>query len=485
MQPPVRAAEYVRMSTERQEYSIPYQQAANAAYAASHHYQIVRKYSDEGASGLTLAGRPGLRKLLEDALCADRTFDVILVYDVSRWGRFQNPDQAAHYEFLCHQAGVRIEYCAEPFDNDGSPSSGLLKHLKRAMAAEYSRELSARIIRARRSLAEQGFWVGGVPPFGYRRELFDASGHSYGVMETGDWSWNTRLHARLVLGPSAEVEAIRRVFFLYLEPGGTQRGVARQLNAEGVITQRGGPWSQATVRHVIDNQTYCGRLIQCRSSGVLGEPLKLRQTSTATWVVQEDAIPAIVSRARMAAAQRKRHALAYNPSDQELLAEIEALIARHGRLTEAVLRRSGRWSYGVYRRRFGGIQDMRSRFGLARPRTSEARAQAIQMAHASRVARGMVRSDEDLLKILRELLGKHGRLTTRIIEENPSTPNAYTFVRRFGGLANAYALVGYVPSGLQAAVLRATLPKKPNPLLYGADGRAHPQPKQLDLFELS
>ncbi len=47
-------------------------------------------------------------------------FKVILVYDVSRWGRFQDVDEAAHYEFLCRSASVPVRYCAEQFENDGS-----------------------------------------------------------------------------------------------------------------------------------------------------------------------------------------------------------------------------------------------------------------------------------------------------------------------------------------------------------------------------
>jgi hypothetical protein len=55
---------------------------------------------------------------------------------VSRWGRFQDIDEAAHYEFLCRQAGVKVIYCGEQFENDGSIFSNLVKSLKRTMAAE-------------------------------------------------------------------------------------------------------------------------------------------------------------------------------------------------------------------------------------------------------------------------------------------------------------------------------------------------------------
>src|SRR5690349_5660278 len=128
---PIRAAQYLRMSSDNQRYSTENQQTAIAEYAAQHGYNIVASYRDAGKSGLSLKGREALRQLLSDALDAERTFDVILVYDVSRWGRFQNPDQAAYYEFLCRQAGVRVVYCAEPFGEDVAPITTIVKHLKR------------------------------------------------------------------------------------------------------------------------------------------------------------------------------------------------------------------------------------------------------------------------------------------------------------------------------------------------------------------
>ncbi|MEW6253550.1 MAG: recombinase family protein, partial [Planctomycetota bacterium] len=126
---PKRAAQYVRMSTERQDFSVLQQKAAIASYAAARGYDIVRTYADEGISGLLIDQRSGLKMLLADVLSGKAGFDVILVYDVSRWGRFQNPDQAAHYEFVCVEAGVAVEYCAEQFANDGSITATLLKSL--------------------------------------------------------------------------------------------------------------------------------------------------------------------------------------------------------------------------------------------------------------------------------------------------------------------------------------------------------------------
>ncbi len=64
-------------------------------------------------------------------------FNVILVYDISRWGRFQDADESAYYEFMCKEAGINVLYCAEQFENDGSLVSAILKNIKRVMAGEY------------------------------------------------------------------------------------------------------------------------------------------------------------------------------------------------------------------------------------------------------------------------------------------------------------------------------------------------------------
>src|SRR3954468_14256951 len=89
-----RAAQYVRMSTERQRYSIQNQAAVIAAYAHAHNLTIVRTYSDEGESGLRIMNRAGLTRLIQDVRTGKADFDCVLVYDISRWGRFQDVDES-------------------------------------------------------------------------------------------------------------------------------------------------------------------------------------------------------------------------------------------------------------------------------------------------------------------------------------------------------------------------------------------------------
>src|SRR5207253_1672658 len=113
-------------------------------------------------------------------------YDHLLVYDVSRWGRFQDIDESAHYEFICKQAGVRVEYCAEQFDNDGSMLSSIVKNLKRVMAAEFSRELSAKVYAGQSRLVRLGFRHGSPLGYGLSRELVDEHQQSKGRLKRGE-----------------------------------------------------------------------------------------------------------------------------------------------------------------------------------------------------------------------------------------------------------------------------------------------------------
>src|ERR1700761_997621 len=106
----LRAAQYVRMSTDYQRYSIENQAAVIATYAQMHGLTIVSTYRDKGESGLRLKNRVGLTRLLDDVQSGHADFNHILVYDVSRWGRFQDTDESAHYEYLCKKSGMKVAY---------------------------------------------------------------------------------------------------------------------------------------------------------------------------------------------------------------------------------------------------------------------------------------------------------------------------------------------------------------------------------------
>ena len=208
---PARAAQYVRMSTEHQQYSTENQMDAMGRYADGRKMQIVRTYSDEARSGLNIEGRNGLRDLIRDVEtgCADYTD--VLVYDVSRWGRFQDVDESAYYEYICKRANVRIHYCAEQFENDGSLSSTLLKTIKRTMAGEYSRELSVKVFAGQCRLIERGFRQGGPAGYGLRRQLVDQDRNPKEILARGVHKSIQTDRVILVPGPESQIRWRKRV----------------------------------------------------------------------------------------------------------------------------------------------------------------------------------------------------------------------------------------------------------------------------------
>jgi DNA invertase Pin-like site-specific DNA recombinase len=143
-----RAALYVRTATEQQQYSTANQTDKIRDYASKRGIVIIKTYSDVGKSGLSIFGRTGLQKLLSDVDSGRADFNLILVYDISRWGRFLDPGEGAYYEDICKRADIEVTYCAEQCGDDSASVSTIVRAIKRSMADEYKRELSVRIDQA-------------------------------------------------------------------------------------------------------------------------------------------------------------------------------------------------------------------------------------------------------------------------------------------------------------------------------------------------
>lgn len=239
-----RAAQYVRMSTEHQRYSTENQSDAIRQYAERRGLEVVRTYADEGKSGLRLDGRDALKQLIEDVQGERADFSTILVYDVSRWGRFQDADESAYYEYICRRAGISVQYCAEQFENDGSPVSTIVKGVKRAMAGEYSRELSAKVFAGQRRLIEIGYRQGGPAGYGLRRMLVDQSGVHKGILTRGEHKSIQTDRVILVPGEAVEIDTVRWMYRAFVEEGKLELDIADLLNSREVAAEDGAKWTR-------------------------------------------------------------------------------------------------------------------------------------------------------------------------------------------------------------------------------------------------
>jgi DNA invertase Pin-like site-specific DNA recombinase len=330
----LRAAQYVRMSTDYQRYSIENQAVVIAAYAQAHSLTIVRTYADKGESGLKLRNRDGLIRLLDDVQSGEAEFDHILVFDVSRWGRFQDIDESAHYEFICRQAGIKVAYCAEQFENDGSLISNIVKNLKRVMAAEYSRELSAKVHAGQCRFARLGFSLGGQVGYALQRELVDERLQSKGILKKGDRKYLITDHVRLRPGTPDEVAVVRWIFQQF-EQRKSETGIADELNRKAVPTSTGRPWNRALIGRRLRNENYVGTIVFNRRSRKLKDILVYNPPDL--WIRSEGCIEPIVERDVFLHAKKIMVERRVEVSEEEMLARLRRTLMKKGKLSPAII----------------------------------------------------------------------------------------------------------------------------------------------------
>ncbi len=352
--PIFRAAEYVRMSTEHQQYSTHNQADKIREYAERRGIEIVRTYADEGKSGLSIDGRASLQRLIADVESGDTDFNLILVYDVSRWGRFQDADESAYYEYICKRKGIAVVYVAEQFENDGSPVSTIVKGVKRAMAGEYSRELSAKVFAGQCRLIELGFRQGGQAGFGLRRILIDQAGNIKSELKPGEHKSLQTDRVILRPGPDSEVATVNQMYRWFVEEGLSITQIAKRLNDLGIFTDLDRPWHYGAVRQVLSNEKYIGNNVYNRRSFKLKK--KHVNNPPAMWIRKEGAFEGIVPLATFLAAQEILTERSRKFSDDELLNHLKALYAESGRLSGLIINQAPNGPpTSLYLSRFGTL----------------------------------------------------------------------------------------------------------------------------------
>lgn len=326
-----KAAIYVRMSTDHQKYSTENQEHAIREYAERRNIEIVATYADQGKSGLDIGGREALQRLISDVQDGTAEFNIILVLDVTRWGRFQDADESAYYEYICRRAGIDVQYVAEQFENDGSPVSTIVKGVKRAMAGEYSRELSAKVFSGQCRLIEKGFRQGGPAGYGLRRMLIDEQGNDKGTLKRGEHKSLQTDRVILVPGPQAEIETVRWIYRCFVDKRMNETEIAAQLNNQGIKTDLDREWTRGTVHQILTNEKYIGNNVFNRTSC----KLKKRRVNNDPdmWVRAEGVFEAIVEPSYFYTVQGIIAERSRRLSDEDLLTKLKSLHERKGWLS--------------------------------------------------------------------------------------------------------------------------------------------------------
>ncbi|MDE3015749.1 MAG: recombinase family protein [Pseudomonadota bacterium] len=344
---------YVRMSTDHQKYSTENQADAIRAYADRYHIEIIKTYTDSGKSGLSIDGRDALKQLIDDVQSGVTDFSIILVLDITRWGRFQDADESAYYEYICRRAGIDVRYVAEQFENDGSLSATVIKSMKRAMAGEYSRELSVKVFAGQCRLIELGYRQGGPAGYGLRRVLIDERGEQKAELKRGEHKSLQTDRVILMPGPEEEIETVRWIYSSFCD-GMPESKIAALLNQRGVITDLGRAWTRGTVHEVLTNEKYIGNNIFNRTS------FKLKKRHVVNtpdmWVRKEKAFQPVIEPSYFYVVQQIILERSYRFSNEEMLEKLRQLHDRQGWLSGVVINEAEDMpSSSAYQHRFGSL----------------------------------------------------------------------------------------------------------------------------------
>lgn len=270
----MRCAVYARVSTEMdsQKTSIDNQIDMFRHYASHNDMEIVKVYTDKKSG--TKGNRPGLMELIEDAKAG--LFDVILAKELSRLAR--NGRLSYELRDICQLYNIHI-VCLDNSINTlkgDVQNFGLFAWLYENESANSSRRNKA----AKKTKADRGLFVGSNPPYGYYSE-----------------------NGKLMIRNDDTPNIVRRIFTEYLEGKGMD-SIAKTLTADKIPTpsqvakkSNASPlWHSSTIKNILNNQHYCGNLVQNRTETVSVTTTKRRIIDADKVTIQEDTHEPIITK---------------------------------------------------------------------------------------------------------------------------------------------------------------------------------------------
>lgn len=294
--PKKKAVAYYRHSAEdKQENSVAIQREHALKFAQERQIEIVHEEADEGKSGLS-ANRPGFDRLFKDWILNPEApqFDYVLVYDVSRWGRFQDQDEAAFWEFRCKSQGKQVIYVSRGFPKEEQQLiSSLQTSIERYMAAEYSRQLSEKVFYGSVKVSQQGFSAGGVAPYGMARVLLDETKKPIGILKRGEHK--VIANQKVIFTPANDetTEVVKKIFSLLVEQQYKPTIIACLLNEKRIPSSNGLSWNRDKIIRILTNEIYKGTRVYNKTWSRLKQ--KQRPNPRSEWVVCPNAFEAIIA----------------------------------------------------------------------------------------------------------------------------------------------------------------------------------------------
>ncbi|WP_342080690.1 recombinase family protein [Escherichia coli] len=351
----VRVAQYLRMSTDHQQYSLHNQSEYIKDYAEKNNMEIAYTYDDAGKSGVSIIGRHSLQQLLSDVEQKKIDMQAVLFYDVSRFGRFQNSDEAAYYSFLFERNGVDLIYCSEPIPTKDFPlESSVILNIKRSSAAYHSRNLSEKVFIGQANLIKLGYHQGGMAGYGLRRLLVDENGIAKEILGFRKRKSIQTDRVILIPGPKNEIKIVNSIYDLFIDDNMPEFIIAERLNEQNIPAENGTLWTRAKIHQILTNEKYIGNNIYNKTSSKLKS--RLVKNPKNEWVRCDKAYKPIISKKKYNKAQEIIQLRSVHLTNEELLEKLKQKLESNGKLSGFIIDEDDTGpSSSVYRTRFGGL----------------------------------------------------------------------------------------------------------------------------------
>ena len=351
----VRVAQYLRMSTDHQQYSLHNQSEYIKDYAEKNNMEIAYTYDDAGKSGVSIVGRHSLQQLLSDVEQKKIDIQAVLFYDVSRFGRFQNSDEAAYYSFLFERNGVDLIYCSEPIPTKDFPlESSVILNIKRSSAAYHSRNLSEKVFIGQVNLIKLGYHQGGMAGYGLRRLLVDENGIAKEILSFRKRKSIQTDRVILIPGPKNEIKIVNSIYDLFIDDNMPEFIIAERLNEQNIPAENGTLWTRAKIHQILTNEKYIGNNIYNKTSSKLKS--RLVKNPKHEWVRCDKAYKPIISKKKYNKAQEIIQLRSIHLTNEDLLEKLKQKLESNGKLSGFIIDEDDTGpSSSVYRTRFGGL----------------------------------------------------------------------------------------------------------------------------------
>ena len=233
----MKTAVYVRVSTDEQAkegYSIRAQIDKLKNYIQIKEWGFHKVYADEGISGKNITDRPAINELIADIKAGK--VDNVLVYKIDRLTR--STKDLLELTEIFNQNDCTFNSLMESIDTQTASGRMFLKII--GIFAEFEREnIAERISLGCEKKVREGYTLANfTASYGYERDAGD----------------------KIQKINHEEAQIVKEIYIMFTEGHMSYNGIAKNLNHRGVKPKLGGTWGHASVRSILRNATYIGKV---------------------------------------------------------------------------------------------------------------------------------------------------------------------------------------------------------------------------------